>query len=399
MAKLEAERIEAEQRKAEEEERARKAAEAKRRQEVMEEEDRRRAEAQERAERAERERLWAAEMFRRTVAAGRLQYALRRVLARHELRRQVQRRVDAARDLERFVRRNAAIEWHDKCEVSIRVLQGLVRKVVSVTISSTVAMFWQEVQPAREDVIQMHRRLSEQVAAESGSGSQYLSSSLQQFSTTSRLNPGNVIQLLKAIDEERALRSAAELEIATLAAASNVMFRLYVRRKVRAIRQRTAEKKRQIIEAARQRERLLAERRAVEGQSSAVIHCLFIFGYPLVLGGSMLDNGDLNVEIVQHGACKNGWQQKILLYGRRPGLKLACHFLLRHLLLLCSSTSPLSSPPSFCPLLPHRLLSPLFRSAPLLLSPAPAPLSSPFSSTSPLLLHHLLSPLTHLPLS
>ena len=273
-AKSEAERKEAQRKKAETEERKRQAdaiaEEERKKREAMEEEERRRIEAQERAEKEERERRWVEEMFRRTVAAGCLQYALRRALARVALTVQVHLRVHGARSLEAFTRRKHALEWYAGRRISIRVLQGSLRKVVRVVslhTSSTLAAAWQEIQPANEEVIQIHRRISRRVnEEESGGGDCFLNGLLNtRFSASSRLSPGDVIIFLKAVDEERAFQSAAELEIATLAAASNVMFRLYVRRKAKAIRQRLFEKRAKILEAERERERGLAERRALEG--------------------------------------------------------------------------------------------------------------------------------------
>jgi len=268
----EAERQEAEKRRAEEEEkriiaaaaeeeRKKLAEEERLRREAMEEEERCRIEAQERADREEKERLWAEEMFRRTIAAGRLQYALRHILARNALSSTFRARIQAASKLQ-AAWKSCSIQANWQSHVlQSTVLQSTVRRVVP-SKSLTVAIAWSEVEPATDEVIKMHNRIN----GTSETGKLHFLNPRLRVPKQLRFVPRDVPAFLRAIDLERSLASRAQLEIATIAAASNVMFRLYVRRKARAIRMRISERKQRILEADRQRQRLLDERHAREMQ-------------------------------------------------------------------------------------------------------------------------------------
>ena len=76
--------------------------------------------------------------------------------------------------------------------------------------------------------------------------------------------PGHVLPLLRAVAAERLLQHAAELEVATVAAASNLLFRACVKQKVQKIRSLHFERKARLLAQERERQRLLEESRLLE---------------------------------------------------------------------------------------------------------------------------------------
>lgn len=78
--------------------------------------------------------------------------------------------------------------------------------------------------------------------------------------------PLHVLPLLRAVSQEQLLQHEAELEVATVAAASNILFRACVQRKVQQIRTRHLERRARQLAQEQERQRLIEEARLREEQ-------------------------------------------------------------------------------------------------------------------------------------
>ena len=98
--------------------------------------------------------------------------------------------------------------------------------------------------------------------------SRYLNPELlsTDFWARSALIPMRVVAWLREIDQELHLQNSAELEIITMKAASNILFRAWVRRKLLSLRQRARDREARLLREQAERKRLESERLASEAR-------------------------------------------------------------------------------------------------------------------------------------
>jgi len=157
--------------------------------------------------------------------------------------------------------------------------QGTVRRAIPIRGEQpTLDAVRQSVKTASAEVVNMHFQMTRQLEIRPKEANtrepRMQSSQTQQRFLDDALNanrewikstrPGHVLPLLRAVAAERLLQHAAELEVATVAAASNLLFRACVKQKVQKIRSLHFERKARLLAQERERQRLLEESRLLE---------------------------------------------------------------------------------------------------------------------------------------
>ena len=192
-------------------------------------------------------------------AVNTLQSRVLQVLARVQFIHAVQARVLQAKNLQRRMMQAVVRARFVSSSVASVVLQSVVRRIMPVTGGepSVLAESRSSVQAVSKEVFQTHLRMMgrghkpAQDGEDTCENARFLNPALNSssFLGVRRSQPREVLFWLREIAEEKSLQKAVDLEVITVKAASNILFRNYVRRKRTEVRQRIQERKaRELLE-------------------------------------------------------------------------------------------------------------------------------------------------------
>ena len=246
-------------------------------------------------ERALRQRAFRNGLVLELIAVNRLKKHMKCALARISLKCQLQQRTQRAQATLQGTLKQALARGHFlSSKLASETLQGMQRRVIPVPCvpgshqfrSHTLEEARYSVKPAAADVVNTHLRIQVQSrvgyeaqdiamrvdeqnrTVEKEETSRYLNSALlsTEFWARSALIPMRVVAWLREIDQELHLQNSAELEITTMKAASNILFRAWVRRKVLSLRQRARDREARLLREQAERQQLESERLASEAR-------------------------------------------------------------------------------------------------------------------------------------